>query len=115
MESIYLDSIDSLLMEWGKAAREDTIRLDVPPQYLGKIKGSTVRAAMIEPDDFEAIDSAISKLYLVNKDLCDLAGMIYIEAAPYTTICARLGKSKATISNYRKLIIQHTADYLNFR
>lgn len=114
MDDIYLAHIDDLLTEWGKAAREDSIRLDVPPQYLGKIKGSTVRAAMIEPDDYDAIDAAIANLNLVNKDLYDIAGMLFIEGATYETIAWRIKKAKSTISGYRKIIVQHTANYLNF-
>ena len=114
MADIYRDQVEILLIEWGRAARADTIRLGVPIGLLGRIKGSTVRSAMIEPDDFERVDQAVSELNNINKLLHDVAGLIYIQGKTYNQVAKEIGKGRTTVYAYKKAVIDHTASYLNF-
>lgn len=110
---VFKDSVEDLLREWGKAAREATPRLGYKPQMLGRVKGSTVKAASIDPETYRLVDEGISKLIIENEALYDVAGYIFINCMTYRQIARRVGRCERTICSHKKTIIEHIADHLN--
>jgi hypothetical protein len=111
--SIYLESVEDLLIEWGRAARAGTVRTYYKPGFLGRIKGSTVKSAGIEPDDFEQIDAIVSKLKLIDEKLHETAGYIFIQNRTYDETARALKTSKRTVSQYKQSIIAFVAGSMN--
>lgn len=91
------------------------MKLGYPIQLLGKIKGSTVKSASISLDDYYLVDEAISTLAVNNEKLYDVAAMIYIQDMTYKQVGKVIGKCERTVCSYKKSIVEHTANYLNFK
>ena len=111
--SSYLDSVEELLKEWGQAARADTVRIGYQPGVLANIKGSTVKSASIEPEDFKQVDSIISKLKLIDHKMHDTASYLFVQNRSYSDAARMLKTSKRTISQYKMSIITFVAGSLN--
>lgn len=111
--SIYLDAVEDLLINWGRAARSETIRISYKPGVLGRIKGSTVKSATIDPSDFEKVDSIISKLKLVDEDLHTTAGLLFIQNRTYDDVARKMKTSKRIVSQRKQSVISFVAGSLN--
>jgi hypothetical protein len=111
--SEYLEAINDLLIEWGRAARSDSVRIGMKPGVLSNLKGSTVKSASIEQDNYENIDRIVSTLKYVDPVLYDVAGYFYVQARQYEDISRRMRCSKRTVSQYKQSVIAYVAGSLN--
>ena len=111
--SIYLDSVEELLVQWGSAARSDTIRINYKLGVLAKIRGSSVKSATIDPSDFEKIDAIVSKLKLVDEKLHETAALIFIQRRTYDYVARKMRTSKRNVSQYKQSVISFVAGSLN--
>lgn len=110
---IYQDLIDDILIEWGKRAKEETINLYFKTGLLGELRGSTVKSASITDEDYYKIDKIMSELRLINPDLAQVAGYIYITRDSYHIISELIKRSPSTISSYRKQIVEFVLNNLD--
>jgi len=110
--SAYLDTIDDLLRDWGKSAREGSTRIGFKMGVLGRIKGSTVKSASITPEEFEAIDKAVSQLKKIDDLLHDVATLTYIQNRTRDDVARKINKSKGAVSQYRHAVIAYVAGAL---
>ena len=111
--SDYLEAIEDLLREWGRAARADTVRVGYKPGVLANLNGSTLKSASISNEDYQSIDEIISRLKLVDSKLHDVATLLFIQDRTYTYIAKLLRTSKSTISQYKQAIIAYAAGSMN--
>ena len=111
--SIYLDAVEDLLINWGRAARSETIRISYKPGVLAKIKGSTVKSATIDPTDFERVDSIVSKLKLIDENLHTTAALLFIQNRTYDEIARQMHTSKRIVSQRKQSVISFVAGSLN--
>jgi hypothetical protein len=111
--SIYLDAVEDLLIQWGRAARGETIRLGVRTGILGRLKGTTVKSASIDPEDFDDIDDIISKLKLIDSQMHDVATEIFLKNRDYDAVSRELNLTKQLIGKIKHSVVAYVAGSLN--
>ena len=113
---LYHDHVEYLLEEWGKWANQNTIKLGIKTGVLGRIHGSTVKAASISELDAETIDAALSEMGLLDPALRKAAKLIFKDAPKcgynYSAIAAKLRAPRGHVPILKHSIINYVAGSL---
>jgi len=110
---IYIDHVEDLMWQWAAAAREAVPKIGHKPTFLATARGSVVRSAAIDPDDFDAVDMAVSALKEVDKQAWDVITIWFLQGQTARHAARQLHVSTSTISQLKAAGVAFVAGAIN--